>query len=417
MKKVLVSLTVIIILFNFIFANDAYAAGAENPDPDLNKQESTYAEESVENGMSNELMADNVEGNTDNTLEKYGTTAVGLVVTLLGAVINLLAFQVDIVLSQLSYSTETKPYSTEGSAGGIKYFFTIERAVFNRVPLFNINYFNTDSQYDVGTGDKKITVDASASVNDIKSRVAQMFYVVRLIATGASLVVLIYIGIRMALSTLSDDKAKYKKMLIGWVESVVVLFLLEYIMAAVIIVGEAITNVFYNLEVGLLTKEGTGGTKEVLDTFEESLRPQIVTKLLELSGLNYGLYTIMYICMLFMQIKYFWTYMKRFLMVGFLIIISPLITVTYGIDKAGDGKAQAFSVWMKEFVVNVLIQPLHALIYLVFILSAGEIAKLSPIIALAFMMCMGVVERMVKVIFDLRGLVSLRGVDKFGKKQ
>ena len=72
---------------------------------------------------------------------------------------------------------------------------------------------------------------------------------------------------------------------------------------------------------------------------------------------------------------------------------------------------------MKEFVVNVLIQPLHALIYLVFILSAGEIAKLSPIIALAFMMCMGVVERMVKVIFDLRGLVSLRGVDKFGKKQ
>ena len=329
-----------------------------------------------------------------------------------------LAFQTHIYGSCCSgYSGETKPYSTEGSAGGIKYFFTIERAVFNRVPLFNINYFNTDSQYDVGTGDKKITVDASASVNDIKSRVAQMFYVVRLIATGASLVVLIYIGIRMALSTLSDDKAKYKKMLIGWVESVVVLFLLEYIMAAVIIVGEAITNVFYNLEVGLLTKEGAGGTKEVLDTFEESLRPQIVTKLLELSGLNYGLYTIMYICMLFMQIKYFWTYMKRFLMVGFLIIISPLITVTYGIDKAGDGKAQAFSVWMKEFVVNVLIQPLHALIYLVFILSAGEIAKLSPIIALAFMMCMGVVERMVKVIFDLRGLVSLRGVDKFGKKQ
>ena len=206
-------------------------------------------------------------------------------------------------------------------------------------------------------------------------------------------------------------------MLIGWVESVVVLFLLEYIMAAVIIVGEAITNVFYNLEVGLLTKEGTGGTKEVLDTFEESLRPQIVTKLLELSGLNYGLYTIMYICMLFMQIKYFWTYMKRFLMVGFLIIISPLITVTYGIDKAGDGKAQAFSVWMKEFVVNVLIQPLHALIYLIFVLTANAIAASSPIIALAMLMSMGSVERMVKVIFDLRGLVSLRGVDKFGKKQ
>ena len=132
-------------------------------------------------------------------------------------------------------------------------------------------------------------------------------------------------------------------------------------------------------------------------------------------------------------------------MVGFLIMIAPLITVTYAIDKAGDGKAQAFSIWIKEFAVNVLIQPLHALstsfigstnivgtpalfpptmsvkiwspISIVFVLSAGEIAKTSPIIAIAFIMCMGAVERMIKVVFSLKGLVSLRGVDKMGKKQ
>ena len=186
-------------------------------------------------------------------------------------------------------------------------------------------------------------------------------------------------------------------------------------MVAVMMIGESLVNVFYSLEMQIL--DGGTGITTVEETFENTIRSQILTKLFEMSGLNYALYTIMYICLLFMQIKYFWTYMKRFLMVGFLVMIAPLITVTYGIDKAGAGKAQAFSVWMKEFVVNVLIQPLHALIYLVFVLSAGEIAKLSPIIALAFLMCMGVVERMVKVIFDLRGLVSLRGVDKFGKKQ
>ena len=65
--------------------------------------------------------------------------------------------------------------------------------------------------------------------------------------------------------------------------------------------------------------------------------------------------------------------MKRFLMVGFLIVISPLITITYSIDKAGDGKAQAFSTWLKEFMVNILIQPLHALIYLVFVLMAKRL--------------------------------------------
>ena len=406
MKKVLVSLTVIIILFNFIFANDAYAVGAEPTDPDLNDQEQTLVGDDLTNGVENSVTADTLEGNNSNSMESYGSTIIGLVVSLIGAAVNLLAFQLDIVLSQLSYSTENSK---------IQYFFTIERAVFNRVPLFNINFFNTDASYTVGTGTSTTTVDASASINEIKERVAQVFYVVRLIATGASLVVLIYIGIRMSISTLSDDKAKYKKMLIGWVESIVVLFLLEYIMVAIIMLGEMITNVFYSLEIQVLSG-GTGlaGTDE---TFENTIRSQILTKLFEFSGLNYALYTVMYICLLIMQLKYFWTYMKRFLMVGFLIMIAPMITVTYGIDKAGDGKAQAFAVWMKEFTVNVLIQPLHALIYLVFVLSAGEIAKLSPIIALAFLMCMGVVERMVKVIFDLRGLVSLRGVDKFGKKQ
>lgn len=104
-------------------------------------------------------------------------------------------------------------------------------------------------------------------------------------------------------------------------------------------------------------------------------------------------------------------------MVGFLIMIAPIITVTYAMDKVGDGRAQAFSVWIKEFVTNVLIQPLHALIYMVFMFSAGEIAKVSPIIAVAFILSMGAAERMIKVVFDLRGLVSLRGVDKLGKKQ
>ena len=103
-------------------------------------------------------------------------------------------------------------------------------------------------------------------------------------------------------------------------------------------------------------------------------------------------------------------------MVGFLIVISPLITITYALDKAGDGKAQSFFVWFKEFTVNVLIQPLHALIYLVFILTANELAKTAPLLAIAFLLSMGTVERMVKIVFNLNGLVTLRGVNKFMKK-
>lgn len=401
MKKLVVSLTLIVVLINFIFGSCSYAAeGAESSIAGESKMVNILAVDNAtpENGYA----AKELEGDGEEN-EQYGATIMGTIVGLLGGAINLLAFQIDLIIGQLTFSTE--------NSSDLQYFFTIERAVFNRIPLFNVNFFEMGDTYEVGSGEKKITIESSPEINAIKERVAQMFYIVRVIAVGLSLIVLVFIGIRMAMSTLSDDKAKYKKMLIGWVESVVILFLLEYIMVAVVLFGEMLTRIFYDLEVQLLSVDG-GNPKE---TFEAILREQIWTDLFKTSGLNYALYTVMYLCLLFMHIKYFWVYMKRVLMVGFLIMIAPLITVTYGIDKAGDGKAQAFSIWMKEYVVNVLIQPLHALIYLIFVLSAGEIAKVSPIIALAFLMCMGVVERMVKVIFDLKGLVSLRGLDKLGK--
>ena len=38
------------------------------------------------------------------------------------------------------------------------------------------------------------------------------------------------------------------------------------------------------------------------------------------------------------------------------------------IDKLNDGQAQAFNMWLKEFIFNILIQPFHLLIYMVFII-------------------------------------------------
>ena len=397
MKKVVVVLTLIIILFNFIFCNSVYAEGAESISGE-SKMVNILAVDNAtpENGFAQQEL----EGDTEEN-ENFGATIMGAVAGLLAGAINLLAFQFDLIMGQLTFSTEE---------GKLNYFFSIERTVFNRIPLFNINFFEMGDTYKVGIeGANQVEIESSAEVNAIKDRVAKMFRIIQIIATGLSLVVLLYIGIRMALSTLSDDKAKYKKMLIGWVESIVILFLLEYIMVAVIMFGEMLTNLFYDLEIQLLSTAASD------ESFELVIRERIWTALFDSSGLDYAMNTVMYICLLFLQLKYFWTYLKRVLMVGFLIMIAPLITVTYGIDKAGDGKAQAFSIWMKEFVVNVLIQPLHALIYLIFVLSAGEIAKVSPIIALAFIMAMGVVERMVKIIFDLKGLVSLRGVNKLGK--
>jgi hypothetical protein len=116
------------------------------------------------------------------------------------------------------------------------------------------------------------------------------------------------------------------------------------------------------------------------------------------------------------ELKFFWLYMKRFLMVGFLIMISPLITISYSIDKAGDGKAQAFQKWSQEFIMNVLIQPLHALLYLVIVVTANEIATQAPLVAILLLFGISQSEKMVKVIFNMAETASMKGMHQLKVK-
>ena len=102
--------------------------------------------------------------------------------------------------------------------------------------------------------------------------------------------------------------------------------------------------------------------------------------------------------------------MKRLLSTALLLLISPLISATYCIDKVKDDKAQAYKNWLKEFLVNVFIQPLHAIIYIVFIASAAEIAAAAPLLAILFFGALSRGEKIIKNIFNMRGLSSINSI-------
>lgn len=70
---------------------------------------------------------------------------------------------------------------------------------------------------------------------------------------------------------------------------------------------------------------------------------------------------------------YLFVYIKRMVTIAFLILIAPIITITYSIDKIKDSKSQALDTWVKEFAFNVLLQPFDCLIYVIFVSSAISI--------------------------------------------
>ena len=68
---------------------------------------------------------------------------------------------------------------------------------------------------------------------------------------------------------------------------------------------------------------------------------------------------------------------------AFLTIIAPLVALTYPIDKINDGQAQGFNKWLREYLFNLLIQPLHLLIYTILVTSAFELAGKNVLYSLA----------------------------------
>lgn len=255
--------------------------------------------------------------------------------------------------------------------GGV---LTPDDLFYNRVGLTNINFFD---------------LTANGAIKTIRTNVATWYYVLRIFAIIILLVVLIYIGIRMAISTVASEQAQYKRMLMDWAVSFALIFFLGYIILFTLEANNAFLEM---LESTVNNKIGNGVTNELIKT-------SIIG-----GATSSWAAVIVYLMLMGMTATFLFAYIKRMLTVGFLIIISPLITITYSIDRVKDGKAQALNTWLKEFMLTVLIQPFHCIIYTVFVSASLDLMKTQHNIAsmVLSIMCMGFIwqaETIVKKIF------------------
>lgn len=322
------------------------------------------------NGGSNlEPIANEHDRDTNLQSEQSSLIAAGL-----GSIVKLVPALLQTIMSAC---VGTDPTSKDA--------FSIQNLLMGKYDLFDINIFVTSSSNSTSTSGQ-----GEASFNAvIKEGVTTWYGTIRNIAIIASFVVLLYIGLRMATSTLVADRVKYKKMLIAWVTGFALIFILHYIVLILI----TLSNQLVNMLSALAPKGET--------PFEYAVLQRIMNA--EVKGWNYLLRTILYAMLVWYQFKFFFMYLKRVISNAFLILISPLVTVTYAIDKSNDCKAQAFNSWLEEFITNTFIQPMHLILFLVLLYSAGAIAELYPIIAILFMFGIGQGEKLLRGLFKLKG--------------
>lgn len=273
---------------------------------------------------------------------------------------------------------------------------TPEDILFNRLAITDINFFNMTS---FGTGDHQQSLSGSNNpIKSLKQSVASWYMTLRTMAIIILLCVLIYIGIRMVMASNPESKVNYKKMLVNWVVSLAMVFLLHYIILITININNVLVDMISSVKDNALPESNS-------IFFGNYIKALVIQSFYPLATISWSS-AIVYLCIVALTFIFLIMYIKRMITVAFLILISPIITITYSIDKAGNGKAEAFSSWLKEFLHNVLIQPFHCLIYVAFVAIAmnvlqGEGTLASAVLVIVTMFFILQAEDLIKKIFGI----------------
>ena len=337
----------------------------------------------------------------------------------------------------------------------------------NKGDIFSVNIFKKESEQEAS--EKTI-------ISTLKNIIRDWYKTLRLIAIVGMMSVLVYIGIRILISSTADSKAKYKQMLWDWLMATCLIFVMHYIMVFSNMVVDSITEIVDSVSVETKvgekevtkTEQGVEGFLFGTKTGEDGQTPEIDSNSQKLIGKAYKTmitngndttknyesyfwsdlngtpakdedsakvlfwpagnfmsqariyaqkavtnvksedysyigYGLIYVVLTIYTVTFIFVYIRRLIYMIFLTLIAPLVALTYPIDKVKDGQAQAFNFWFKEYTYNLLMQPLHLLLYMILIGSAMKFAannSLYVIVALGFMVP---AEKLLKEMFGFKG--------------
>lgn len=310
---------------------------------------------------------------------------------------------------KLSDYTDVELEEIKNNDGGVKYYFYEDE---NGDELD----FDGDGQ---GDGVYGYVTSRQDSAVMLRKTISTWYNAIRNICLVLMLSVLVYIGIRILLSSVASDRAKYLTMLKDWFIGLCLLFLMHYIMAFSVTLVEKLTKIVStSIEEDsymLVIEDKNDRLKDIAeeagigDCYKDGrlywhtnlmgyVRGQTQLKISEDSGEAWG-YGIIFVVLVILTVSFTFTYLRRLLYMAFLTLIAPLVALTYCIDKMNDGSAQGFNKWLKEYIFNLLIQPMHLLLYFILITSAIELAEKNVIYSLVAIGFMIPAEKLLKSLF------------------
>ena len=287
----------------------------------------------------------------------------------------------DIEGSEVTYTiSDMTPYENAFGHVNIEYpnfSYSPEEIFAGNLDLLDVNFIDDSNQ--------------DEDWKKIRSIVSSWYKVLRMVSIIGLLSVLIYTGIKIIISSNTKDKAKYKEMLINWFIAVFLAFTMHYIMAFILSIIEEVCGLLQGIS-GAITVDAGGKIfkTNLIGLARFQMQQQHFSD--KLGNL------VIYMALVAYTFKFTFMYLKRVLRMAFLTVIAPIVALTYPIDKM-NGKAKGFEMWLKEYIYNALLQPMHYILYYILVTSSITLAARNPIYGIAALLFISHAERLLKRIF------------------
>lgn len=203
---------------------------------------------------------------------------------------------------------------------GVNLFPWSDRVIFNSVPLLDPNFINPASN--------SLFADSNGTLTTVGSSVRSVYFTGLSVGLGFFGIIVAVMAIRLAISSIAADKAKYKEAIVHWLTALILLFALHYVLSLVFYLNEQLVEVACQIVNNQINNSGDSG-KTVSDLGE-----YFKDKATASWNTDSFIAAVIYAVFVVQSLMFFYAYLKRLFYVLILAIISPFVVVYDFMKKA-----------------------------------------------------------------------------------
>lgn len=249
------------------------------------------------------------ESNNSTVLEKVGNFIQDLLLGALGKAIAAIGWVIE-KLSALLVQLLT---------GADKAMFPwADQIIFNSIPLLDINFINPA---------KNSLFYGENSYSLIGESVRNIYFTGMSIGLGFLGIIVAVMAIRIAISSIASEKAKYKEAIVTWITALVLLFGLHYIISFTFYINEQMTSVAGNIvNTQIASTSDAKSVANLGEFFKENAFGEWNTESF-IAAILYAVFVVQ-------SLMFFYAYVKRLFYVVILAVIGPFVVVYDFLRKA-----------------------------------------------------------------------------------